>query len=97
MGCIGQTFIFLFLVVAFGAEALSFLTGYMVSNRRAPGLHDGIFYRCGAISYFQNAINSFGNFLTSQLSLDDRVLPFSGCYWWTSDMYPRDESMFIYM
>jgi len=28
--------------------------------------------------------------------LDDRVLPFSGCYWWTSDMYPRDESMFIY-
>lgn len=92
MGCIGTTVTFFFLLASLGAEAISLLTGYMVSNRRAPGLHDGIFFRCGAINYFQNALNSFGNFLTSQMSLDERVLPFGGCYWWNSDLFQKDES-----
>jgi Na+-transporting NADH:ubiquinone oxidoreductase subunit NqrE len=72
------------------AELVSLLTSYMVVNRFAPGLHDGIFHRCGALNYFQFAVNSMGSFVSKVF--DGSITAPSGCYWWNSFMFQRDES-----
>ena len=90
MSCCISTFTFLFLFGSIGSQLIGFLTSFMVVNRFAPGLHDGLFNRCGAINYFQTAINAAGSFWTS--ARDGRVKPFSACYWWNSSMFEKDES-----
>ncbi len=77
-------------MAAIGAQTISFLTSYMIINRYAPGLHDGIFQRCGAINFFQTSINAVGSFVTK--TLDGTVDTFTSCFWWNSSMFIRDES-----
>jgi hypothetical protein len=94
MSCCISTFTFLFLFGSIGTQLIGFLTSFMVVNRFAPGLHDGLFNRCGAINYFQTAINAAGSFWTS--ARDGRVKPFSACYWWNSSMFEKDESIICF-
>lgn len=90
MSCVVTSLTFLFLLASIGAEAISLLTSYMVVNRLAPGLHDGIFQRCGAINYFQTSINAAGSFISK--TFDGSLKAYSGCYWWNSGIYNKDES-----
>lgn len=93
MTCVVTSVTFLFLLATIGAETISFLTSYMVVNRYAPGLHDGIFQRCGAINFFLTAINSIGSFVSKHL--DGTVDTFTSCYWWNSSLFRKDESKFF--
>ena len=89
MGCLLTAITFIFLSLSIIAELVSLLTSYMVINRFAPGLHDGIFQRCGAINYFHTAINSVGSFVTNMSG--SFFKPSSGCFWWSSALWDRDE------
>ena len=93
MSCIVTSLTFIFLLASIGAQAISFLTSYMVVNRYAPGLHDGIFQRCGGLEYFQTSINAAGSFMTK--SLDGSVKRFTNCYWWNSDLFQKDPSKIL--
>lgn len=93
MSCLVTSLTLIFLLATIGAQTIAFLTSYMVVNRYAPGLHDGIFQRCGAINFFQTAINSIGSFVTK--TLDGTVETFTSCYWWNSSIFMRDQSSFI--
>lgn len=90
MSCIITSLIFIFLIASIGAQAISFLTSFMVVNRFAPGLHDGIFQRCGGLAYFQNTINAVGSFVSK--TLDGSIKTFTSCYWWNSDLFKHDPS-----
>lgn len=94
MSCLVTSLTFIFLLATIGAQAISFLTSYMVVNRFAPGLHDGIFQRCGAINFFQTSINSIGSFVSK--TLDGTVQTFTSCYWWNSSLFRRDDSKFTF-
>lgn len=89
MGCCLTATTFLFLMVSFGAEIISFLTSFMVLNRLGSSLHDGIFQRCGAINYYNTALNAQGSFITHHAS--SYYEPPSGCFWWNSAVFDRDE------
>ncbi|CAF0714866.1 unnamed protein product [Brachionus calyciflorus] len=88
MSCLVSALTFIFLLASIGAQAISFLTSYMVVNRYAPGLHDGIFQRCGGLAYFQNTLNAAGSFISK--ALDGSVKTFTNCYWWSSDIFHKD-------
>lgn len=92
MSCVVRSMIFLFLLASIGAQIISFMTSYMVVNRYAPGLHDGIFQRCGALAYFQTeSLNSVGSFISK--AIDGSVKSFTNCYWWNSSIFDHDESI----
>ena len=84
-------FIGFFLFLSTGMELTSFLTSYMIVNRFAYGLHDGIFVRCGAFDYFRTSINSIGAYITNRYEYG-AFRPSTGCYWWNSWIFGRDES-----
>lgn len=90
MSCVAVVTL-LFMLASMAAEAVSFLTSYMIINRYSPNLHDGLFQRCGALNFFQTNLNSFNQFLNSN-GVDGQYRAYSGCYWWNSDIYMRDES-----
>jgi hypothetical protein len=77
-------------------QLISFLTSHMIVNRRArpTPLHDGLFYRCGAIDFFLYTINERGSFLTH--SLDGSIKAYSACFFLNSNMFQRDERKFIF-
>ncbi len=91
MSCVLTSLTFLFLMATMGTQIISFLTSYMIINRYSPNLHDGLFHRCGALNFFQTHFNSFNQFLNSN-SVDGQYRAYSGCYWWNSDIFQRDES-----
>jgi hypothetical protein len=91
MGCAVTSITFAFLLASVGAQAVSFLTSYMIVNRYSPNLHDGLFQRCGALNFFQTQLNSFNQFLNSH-SVNGQYRAYSGCFWWNSDIFMKDES-----
>jgi hypothetical protein len=77
-------------------QLISFLTSYMIVDRRShPFLHDGLFYRCGALNFFLYTINERGSFLTH--SPDGSIKAYSACFFLNTQMFSRDErKYFIY-
>ena len=77
-------------------QLTSFLTSHMIVNRRArpTPLHDGLFYRCGAIDFFLYTINERGSFLTH--SSDGSIKAYSACFFLNSNMFERDERKYYY-
>ena len=89
MSCAVTSLSFVFFLISLGAEALAFLTSYMVLNRLEPGLHDGIFQRCGAMSYFKSALNVASSIV--QKITDDSLTLTSACTWWSPRVFETDE------
>ena len=83
MSCVAVVTL-LFMLASMAAEAVSFLTSYMIVNRYSPNLHEGLFQRCGALNFFKSNLNSYG--------VVGQYRAYCGCYWWNSDIYMRDES-----